>query len=191
VSAFFLACLLGEERGRRVAAAVRATLEGARHAPGLPRPEGLHMTLLYLGESPPERNERLAAALAPRLAGLAAPRLLLRASGAFPRPGSERVLWVGVEEEPAAEGRLAAVHEQVLACAEELALDTSSERQRRFRPHVSVARPRRAGAVPRAFYELVLAEPWSPDAVHLMESVAGDGPRRYVSRAALALAPGA
>jgi 2'-5' RNA ligase len=81
------------------------------------------------------------------------------------------------------------VHEQVLLGAEELGMDTQAERERAFRPHVSVARPRRAGAIPRAFYELVLAEAWSPDAVHLVESVAGEGPRRYVSRRAFPLAP--
>lgn len=191
MNAFFVACLLGAERGRRIAAAVEAALgAGASRAARLPRPEGLHLTFLYLGPLAPAAGERLAAALAPRLALLAAPRLCLAGSGAFPRRGAERVLWVGVAEEPESAGRLARVHAEVLGCAEELALDTRAERERRFQPHVSVARPRPGRGVAPAFYELALAEAWSPQAVHLVESVPGAGPRRYESRAAWAFAPG-
>ncbi len=188
MSALFVACLLGPERGRRVAAAVRAALgEQAQRALRLPRPEGLHATLFYAGALGDAAAERLRAGLARALAGCAAPELVLGGAGAFPRRGAERVLWVGLREEPE-RGALARLHAATLVAAEEAGLDTREERGRPFRPHVSVARPRTGGAVPASFYDLALEEPWRPDAVQLVASLPADGPRRYEARASFPLA---
>jgi 2'-5' RNA ligase len=80
---------------------LRAEL-GALARPGVParwaRPEGLHLTLAFLGPGP-EASE-----VAPLLADCAAAhgrfRLQTSALGGFPSLRKARVLWLGVEEEP-------------------------------------------------------------------------------------------
>lgn len=74
------------------------------------RPEGIHLTVKFLGNAPAEAVEDLIRAAQDALAGL--PRMNLRPSGvgAFPRPKSPRVVWAGLtgDTRPLAElaGRL-------------------------------------------------------------------------------------
>jgi 2'-5' RNA ligase len=60
------------------------------------RPEGLHLTLRFLGPSSPEALARMEPAL--RAAAAACPATVARLSGlgVFPERGSPRVLWLGV-----------------------------------------------------------------------------------------------
>ncbi len=63
----------------------------------LVRPEGVHLTLRFLGTASPSQLERLS----PRLAAAAGPcppcDALVRGVGTFPDRGSPRVLWLGIE----------------------------------------------------------------------------------------------
>lgn len=176
----FAALVLGRAQAEDVDRAVSAALAGPQRF-RRPRPEGLHLTLHFLGDVPRERVPALGEALA-AVAGLPAPYLRLAGTGAFPDPSRPRVLWVGVREEPGTEGRL-----ERLARATARAL-SAGELGGPFRAHVTVARPRdpRAG-VPVAFGRLTIDEAWRPDAVDLLESVRGEGPSRYESRARHAL----
>lgn len=176
----FAALVLGPALAGALDRSVGAALAG-RQRFRRPRAEGLHLTLCFLGDVPRERVPALGEALA-AAAALPAPRLRLAGTGAFPGPARPRVLWVGVHEAPGTEGRLERLAE---ACVRALG---GAPPEGPFRAHVTVARPRdpRAG-VPEAFGQLVLDEPWSPAAVELLESLRGDGPSRYVSRARHAL----
>ena len=74
------------------------TLGGIR----LVKPEGIHLTLRFLGQTSPAQVLALGPPLA--AAARACPRLEARVAGAgtFPDRGSPRVLWLGVELPPAA-----------------------------------------------------------------------------------------
>ena len=188
----FLALLLGEERGARLAASVDGVLgPRAGRAFRRPRPAGLHLTLFYLGRIGADAARRVARSVEPAVGEAGRPRLVIEGPGAFPARGRERVLWLGVREEPAAAGRLAGLHGLVLDALEIAGVDTGSERGRPFRAHITVARAvvrARAGAhVPEAFYSLAPRIAWEPDLLHLVESVPASGPPRYVSRAAFSL----
>src|SRR3989304_2756462 len=60
------------------------------------RPEGLHLTLKFIGEIPPEKVEEATR----RLASIRVPAplsLQVRGSGYFPNERSPRVIWLGGE----------------------------------------------------------------------------------------------
>ncbi|MEW6073033.1 MAG: RNA 2',3'-cyclic phosphodiesterase [Planctomycetota bacterium] len=178
----FVALMVGPA-GAEVLAAVVAALGGeaeAHRRHRLPRGDGLHLTLFFLGDVAAPAIDGLCAELAGALAAAAAPRLRLARAGAFPRPGHERVLWVGVEEE-GGEGRLAALHRSVLAAVARAGFDPGEEVRRPFRAHVTVGRPRdpRRPGVPAAFYALAADRPWRPREAALVESVAAAGPNLY------------
>jgi len=185
--------MLGEELGRRVRAATDAALGGGDRlgAYRLPRPEGLHATLFYLGPAARSTIDAVVLGLTRALAGLSAGRLRLGACGAFPGPGRERVLWVGVEEgQPGVLGRLRAATLDGFAAAG-VRGPVEEERRRPFRPHVTVARPRGRPRVPAAFHGLDFGLDWSPTEAALVESVrdAGGGPARYLPLVRFPLAP--
>jgi 2'-5' RNA ligase len=90
----FLALEIPERLRAELAAsreALRAELPRARWV----RPESQHLTLKFLGETPRATLEAIAAALAPRLAGLGVVAVRLHGSGVFPTPGRPRVAWIG------------------------------------------------------------------------------------------------
>ncbi len=121
-----------EQRG------LRATLPPARWV----RPQGLHLTLKFLGEVEGERLGRVVAELAPLLAGLGAVRVTLAGAGFFPGPARPRVAWVGGE---------AAGVEPVVEAVESCCARHGFERERRrWSPHLTLAR---------------LRDPWHPPAV--------------------------
>lgn len=106
-------------------------------AEGWSPPEGLHLTLAFLGERAPENLAALdavGAAVASRH-----PPFLLRTTGlgGFPDGNRARVLWLDLAPPPALE-RLAADLRKALATAGE-AFDAKP-----FRAHITLARFRRA-----------------------------------------------
>lgn len=178
----FAALMLGEARGRQVIDATTAALggaEAARRAFRMPRAEGLHLTLFFLGDVAGHRIEGLEEELRLVARGCPAPILTLAGVGSFPRRGRERVLWVGVREE--GEPRLGLLREGVLDAFAAAGFDPAEERARPFRPHLTVARPRnpRRPRVPASFYEGELEIPWPIETLALVESLRTDGPNRY------------
>lgn len=67
------------------------------------RPEGQHLTLKFLGESPPERLTELAGKVRRSAAGRAAVKVELGGGGFFPNPRRPRVAWIGGRADGAAE----------------------------------------------------------------------------------------
>lgn len=148
----------------------------------LARADGLHLTLVFLGAVPPARLPVLAAALEDATADLPPPELELAGPGAFPDAEAARVLWVGVSERTP--GRLAAARAAVLAACGRAAVEPEPGERERFHPHVTLARPRRAGRpAPRAFLALAPTGRFSAREAVLFEARREPGANRYLALA--------
>lgn len=100
------------------------------------RPEAMHLTLKFIGETPPEKLEVITTCLA--AVHTAVPvELRFRQLGFFPNERQPRVFWVGIE----ATENLAEVAAQVEAQLETLGLPRE---KRPFRPHLTLGRFRAA-----------------------------------------------
>lgn len=127
------------EAGRRLEAMRRGSLgERARFV----RPEGLHVTLRFLGAIDSASVAPLATAVGDALAGFAPFPLRLGALHLFPSPRRPRVLAIGLEPEEPLSALAAAVARGVEAAG-------FSPEPRAFRAHVTLARFRE-GARPGA-----------------------------------------
>ncbi|MFL6437256.1 MAG: RNA 2',3'-cyclic phosphodiesterase [Terriglobales bacterium] len=95
------------------------------------RPEGLHITLKFLGNVKDERSKSIAQAL--RMVQAPSLSLSVRSIGFFPNPRSPRVLWTGIE----AGSELRALAQRVDEALTPLGFDRE---KRAFNPHVTLAR---------------------------------------------------
>lgn len=121
---------LGELQGR-----LRSSLTGWRWV----RPQGIHLTIRFLGEVPQRIDAEsregwrdAAAAVAPFTIGFGA-------LGRFPPRGKPRVMWVAVRQEDRTEG-LPRLAERIELAARAAGFD---EETRPFRPHLTLARAAR------------------------------------------------
>jgi 2'-5' RNA ligase len=106
------------------------------------RPEGLHVTLKFIGEVSDAKVQEIKAALA---AVKAAPfEVKFESAGFFPSPKSPRVFWIGVEGTQALPQLAAAIDDatQKLGIAKE---------ERAYNPHLTLAR---AGSGPGTHHQL-------------------------------------
>ncbi len=187
--AFELPDRLREQLGRRMDE-LRRELPRARWV----RPEGLHVTLKFLGETAEGAAAGLGAALAPAFAAAPALTARLAGGGCFPPGRPARVAWVGLavaragasgDDRAGAAADLAALHGRVEEVAQ-TALGVAPEGWP-FSPHVTLARPDppwRREAVERFAHALAgdlgsLGEPFALDHGSLVESLLGPGGARY------------
>jgi len=103
------------------------------------RPENMHLTLQFLGDVPTEETAAVCKAVAGAVEGLEPFELEIRGAGAFPHPGRPQTIWLG-----AGEGLDAAValHDRV---EDALARLGFKKERRRYTPHLTIGRVRRAG----------------------------------------------
>lgn len=99
-------------------------------------PETYHVTLKFLGWTPPEAIAAIRDALAGPVAGQGSFDITGRGLGAFPRPDRARVLWAGVDDPSGGLPRLAGMVEDGL---EHLGF---AREQRPFHAHVTLGRVR-------------------------------------------------
>lgn len=132
------------DQARAAAAGVIAELKAAGVDVKWVRPENLHLTLKFLGEAPDDAAPSLGDALESALAGLAAPQLGLAGCGAFPRPSSPNVIWLGLAGETRALAELAGAVEDALG-----PLGFPPE-ERPFTAHLTLGRVRRGRGSPQA-----------------------------------------
>jgi 2'-5' RNA ligase len=137
----FLAFEMSEQCRQEIAeqmSRIRTALPPARWV----RPEGVHLTLKFLGDSDPEVLQALTAELTPALAELPPVAVELRGAGFFPNRSRPRVAWLG---------GVASGVEPVVAAIERVARHHGYSRERRaWSLHLTLAR---------------LRKPWPADAV--------------------------
>lgn len=109
-------------------AVVRAACPDARWT----RPEGIHLTLKFLGEISDNQVRQVTEALA-GLTRFASFSVAVKGFGFFPDARRPRVFWVGLEAPPAL-GELA---DQVESCMEKLGF---AREERSLTPHLTLAR---------------------------------------------------
>lgn len=158
---------------------IRSQLGSARWS----HPEGLHITLKFLGNVPDEKRT----AIEKKLGGVKASSfsMAIGDAGAFPNAKSPRVLWVGLDA-PADLARLA---EQVDIAMSSLGFERE---QRVFTPHVTLARFNGRGnklnvgpalsSVPKAGFGTMTATEF-----HLYESKLSPQGSRYIKLASFPL----
>ena len=167
----FIAVSLGDEERRTLVAWAREAVGGDRGM-RVVAAEQVHLTLAFLGHRPHDEIGPLAE-LVESFAGRPIPPL---SSGAalWLSPRRPHVLTVAVNDETDALGSL---HASVWDGLEDLGFERE---ERRFRPHLTVARVRHGWSAPTA-----LALPPTPAldldvrSVTLMRSFLGGGPARY------------
>jgi 2'-5' RNA ligase len=145
---------------------------------------GLHVTLKFIGESPPERVAKLKSALA-TIAPRAPIAMNFSGLGFFPNARRPRVLWAGVEAGP----DLAA-----LANAVENALSPAgiSQEDRKFTPHLTLARFKESAGVDALQVAIEKAGPLdfgsaTATEFHLYQSVLKPGGAEYTRLATFLL----
>ena len=152
-------------------------------------PEGIHLTLKFLGSVAPSRLSDIAGA-ATRAAQEVSPfEVRLTGVGTFPRGSRPRVLWVGVE---AAGDRLQILRDRLEARMADLGFPRES---RAFSPHVTVGRVREgaSGADLKAITDAAAAvtpepsKPWLAESICVVQSHLGPGSAVYSVLASLPL----
>lgn len=150
------------------------------------RPEGLHVTLKFIGEVSAARVGDLSRAAAAAVEGSAPFGLSVEEAGTFPPRGAARVLWLGLRDDS---GGLARLQQRLETECEAAGFPREP---RAFKPHLTLARLRQ----PEGAYELSEAHrrltfgphPFKVSELLVMRSELGPGGSRYtpLSRHALA-----
>lgn len=142
------------------------------------RPEGIHLTLKFLGEVADTQQSEVIAALGRAAHGARPLALTVEGFGAFPNPAHARVVWAGVTAEPALELLQHAVEREFTP----LGFPTEA---RAFRPHVTLgraardARPAAFQGLDQALEALSFAETVVIETVDLMRSTLQSGGAVY------------
>ena len=100
------------------------------------RPEGIHLTLRFLGDTPVEQVDSVAQAAHDASAPHAPFALAVRGTGCFPNPHRPRVIWAGVHEPT---GTLARLQRDIERMIQPLGFPPEG---RPFRPHLTLGRVR-------------------------------------------------
>lgn len=87
------------DRVREAVAKLLPDLQAAAPHSRFVRPQKLHLTLQFLGSVEPAKAEALNQAMADAARGQPKLKLSYRGGGAFGKPSSPKVLWIGVEGE--------------------------------------------------------------------------------------------
>jgi len=100
------------------------------------RPEGIHLTLRFLGDVDPGRVEGIASRAEECVKAIAPFFIGIRGCGGFPNPRNPRVIWIGVED-PA--GLLKEIQAKVEQGMEEMGFTREA---RAYTPHLTIGRLR-------------------------------------------------
>jgi 2'-5' RNA ligase len=117
------------------------------------RPEGIHLTLKFLGDTSAEKLQEVEEALARATAEIGPFTFTVGGLGCFPNLHRPRVVWVGLQEQTGALGRL---HKAVETHVAPLGFPTE---KRPFSPHLTLGRVQRyaSGSEIRELGEVVAA----------------------------------
>jgi 2'-5' RNA ligase len=131
----FIAIELPEDIKQEIAK-VQEQLKASGADANWTRPEGIHLTLKFLGEVPEAKVAGILQAMTGSAAGAGALRLEVGGAGAFPNGKAPRVLWLGLRGDVE---RLAALQRAV---EDAMAAAGFGREDRPFSPHLTLARIR-------------------------------------------------
>jgi 2'-5' RNA ligase len=100
------------------------------------RPEGIHLTLKFLGSIPAEELEKLARGIAPVVAARNPFELRVHGLGCFPSSHKPRVIWVGIDR---GGGEASSLQKVIEDTAAEIGFPREA---RPFKPHLTLGRVR-------------------------------------------------
>jgi 2'-5' RNA ligase len=115
-------------------AKVQEQLKGGGAGASWTRPEGIHLTLKFLGEVPEPKAQELMSTLTTAVRGTGTFRIEVAGAGAFPNVRNPRVLWIGVSGDLE---KLALLQASVEAAMTGLGFEPED---RKFSPHLTLAR---------------------------------------------------
>ncbi len=99
-----------------------------------PRPEGIHLTLKFLGEIPEARLSEILNSLRSAAQGTGAFRIEAAGAGAFPNAKAARVVWIGLSGDVDKLSRLQSAVEKAMT-------DIGfAQEDRKFTPHLTLGR---------------------------------------------------
>jgi 2'-5' RNA ligase len=101
------------------------------------RPENVHLTLKFIGEIGQNRVADLSQAAAAAVAGFSPFEILIKNTGSFPKQGTPRVFWIGVDD-------YSEKLKQLQGKLEDECVQLGFAREARtFNPHLTIARGRK------------------------------------------------
>jgi 2'-5' RNA ligase len=106
------------------------------------KPDNIHITLKFLGDTPKERIVEIESALARATGGIGPMNVTVKGLGAFPDQRKPNVLWVGLECPPV----ITELKEHMEIELSRLGFEFDNKP---FSPHLTVGRVRRGARVPR------------------------------------------
>ena len=136
----------------------------------------LHLTLRFIGEVGSDRVESISRAVGSVATPASAPTLAIAGVGRFGRPGRSGALWAGV----VADEKLVSLRHAVDRALEAVGI---AREDRRFIPHVTLARLGRGAGPAEAFlagHADLSSPPFRVDEMILYESLNGPGGLRYL-----------
>jgi len=176
----FIALELSEQQKSEVDAfqgTVKQYMEGVRWV----KPEALHMTLKFLGETGESRIEEIAKTLDETAATITPFAVVYGKSGVFPSPRKARVIWVGLREGNAAVSELASKVDRSL---NRIGFDPE---KRSYTPHLTIGRVK--GSLPeKAVYRYIeegsnfTTAAWTIKSATLFESKLSPRGATYIAR---------
>ncbi len=143
---------------------------------GWSRPEGMHLTLKFLGELERQRVHQVETAMTEIGEGFQSLTITVEGLGGFPALNKPRVIWLGIEEPS---GALIGLQKRVDRTLAGLGFP---EEPRDFHPHLTLGRVRsdkNRDALSQALRTPVLLGEWSLDEMNLMRSMPGSGRSIY------------
>lgn len=96
--------------------------------------ENVHLTLKFLGDTPKQQIEKVAAALREICASFAPIAAEIAGAGVFPNEHRPRVLWIGMKE---SSGKLAELAQRIESECRRLGFE---KEERAFTPHLTIGR---------------------------------------------------
>ena len=119
---------------RKEMAKVQDGLKRSGADAGWTRPEGIHLTLKFLGDVPESQIEEIKKALVQAAEATSRFRLEIAGAGAFPNPKHPRVVWLGLSGDV---DRLSSLQGSVEESMTAMGFDRE---ERAFSPHLTLAR---------------------------------------------------
>jgi 2'-5' RNA ligase len=135
----FCAIELPDEVRKRLDDHVRKLREAVPEvAASWTRVENIHLTLKFFGNVALDRIPSISDAASRAVKEFPAFEIVVGTTGVFPKPNRPQVLWIGVSDPS---GRLSRLHQ---ALENEFAAEGFEKEDRAYRPHLTIARLRKA-----------------------------------------------